>query len=149
MAKNTTAYFLNQQVITTTIITSTDGTGPVEILRAAENDSWVYEVLITSTNTSALEGKLIIDDGTTSVIIKQLLSPNNILAEQGTGTASANPLRLMQSSDGNQITFRLLDRDQNYYLPLPTGWKLYLRLNTAVDSGEEVSVSVFSRNFEE
>ncbi len=149
MAKNTTAYFLNQQLITTTTITSVDGTGPVEILRAADNDSWVYEVLITSTNTSALEGKLIINDGTTAVIIKQLLSPNNILAEQGTGTTSANPLRLMQSSDGNQITFRLLDRDQNYYLPLPAGWSLYLRLDTAVDSGEEVLVTVFSRNFDE
>lgn len=147
MAKNTTAYFLNNQVIETTIITNNNGTGPTAIVTAVDDDIWVYEILITSTNTSALSGAIVLSDGTTDSIIKQLITPNTILAEQGTGTTSANPLRLMQSSDGNQITFRLLDRDQNYYLPLPAGWRLALRLNTAVDVGEEVAVTVFSRNF--
>ncbi len=147
MAKNTTAYFLNNQVIETTLITNTNGTGPTAIVTAVDDDIWVYEILITSTNTSALSGAIVLSDGTTDSIIKQLITPNTILAEQGTGLTSANPLRLMQSSDGNQITFRLLDRDQNYYLPLPAGWRLALRLDTAVDVGEEVAVTVFSRNF--
>lgn len=146
MAKNTTAYFLNQQKIERTVFNSGDGTTVKPIFTAATEDSWVYDIVITSTVGSAMDATIYLYDGTNDIVIKQLLSPNNILANQGTGATSANPLRLMQSSDGNQITVRLLDRDQNYFIALPVGWTLRAKMNTAISSGD-ITFLVMSRNF--
>ncbi len=49
MAKNTTAYFLNKQVIQRTAFTSADTTATKSIFTAAPEDSWVYDIVITST----------------------------------------------------------------------------------------------------
>jgi hypothetical protein len=146
MAKNTTAYFLNQQKIERTTFNSGDGTTTKAIFTAAAEDSWIYDIVITSTSPDARDATIYLYDGTNDIVIKQLLSPNNILINQGTGSTSANPLRLLQSSDGNQITVRLLDRDQNYYIALPVGWTLRAKINTAISSGT-ITFLVMSRNF--
>ncbi len=148
MAKNTTAYFLNQQKIERTVFNSGDGTTVKPIFTAAAEDSWIYDIVITSTSPDARDATIYLYDvaNTTDITIKQLLSPNNILANQGTGATSANPLRLMQSSDGNQITVRLLDRDQNYFIALPVGWTLRAKMNTTIASGD-ITFLVMSRNF--
>jgi len=146
MAKNTTAYFLNEQKIQRTTFNSGDGTTIKPIFTAATEDSWVYDIVITSTSPYAKDATIYLYDGTNDIVIKQLLSPNNILATQGTGLTSANPLRLLQSSDGNQITVRLLDRDQNYFIALPVGWTLRAKMNTAISSGT-ITFLVMSRNF--
>lgn len=147
MAKNTTAYFLNKQVIQRTAFANADGTTIKSIFTAAPEDSWVYDIVITSTVASAMDATIYLYDGTNDIVIKQLLSPNNILANQGTGMSSPNPLRLLQSSDGNQITVRLLDRDQNYFIALPVGWTLRAKMNTTISSGT-VTFLVMSRNFD-
>ena len=147
MAKNTTAYFLNKQVIQRTAFTSADTTATKSIFTAAPEDSWVYDIVITSTVPSAMDATIYLYDGTNDIVIKQLLSPNNILANQGTGASSVNPLRLLQASDGNQITVRLLDRDQNYFIALPVGWTLRAKMNTTIASGT-VTFLVMSRNFD-
>jgi len=146
MAKNTTAYFLNEQKIQRTVFNNGDGTTVKSIFTAATEDSWVYDIVITSTVGSAMDATIYLYDGTNDIVIKQLLSPNNILANQGTGATSANPLRLLQSSDGNQITVRLLDRDQNYFIALPVGWTLRAKMNTTIASGD-ITFLVMSRNF--
>jgi len=148
MAKNTTGYFLNKQVIERTAFTSADGTTVKSIFTAATGgeDSWIYDIVITSTAPDAEDATIYLSDGTNDIVIKQLLSPNNILANQGTGASSPNPLRLLQSSDGNQITVRYLDRDQNYFIPLPVGWTLKAKMNTTITSGT-VTFLVISRNF--
>lgn len=148
MAKNTVGYFLNKQVLQTTTFTSTDGTAVKSIFTAAAEDSWVYDIIITSTAPDAEDATIYLHDGTNDIVIKQLLSPNNILALQGTGASSPNPLRLLQASDGNQITVRYLDRDQNYFIPLPVGWTLRAKMNTGVASGGTVTFLVVSRNFD-
>ena len=148
MAKNTTAYFLNQQKIQRTVFNSGDLTTPKPIFTAAAEDSWVYDIVITSTSPDPRDATIYMHEVSTGtdIVIKQLLSPNNILANQGTGATSANPLRLLQSSDGNQITVRLLDRDQNYFIALPVGWTLRAKMNTAISSGT-ITFLVMSRNF--
>ena len=147
MAKNTTAYFLNKQVIQRTAFTSADTTTTKSIFTAAAEDSWIYDIVITSTVNSAMDATIYLHDGTNDIVIKQLLSPNNILANQGTGSSSVNPLRLLQASDGNQITVRLLDRDQNYFIALPVGWTLRAKMNTTIASGT-ITFLVMSRNFD-
>lgn len=149
MAKNTTAYFLNKQVIQRTAFTSADTTTTKSIFTAATGgeDSWIYDIVITSTVPSAMDATIYLYDGFNDIVIKQLLSPNNILANQGTGASSVNPLRLLQASDGNQITVRLLDRDQNYFIALPVGWTLRAKMNTTIASGT-VTFLVMSRNFD-
>lgn len=148
MAKNTTAYFLNKQAIQRTTFTSANGTTIQPIFTAAAEDSWVYDIVITSTSPDPRDATIYMHEVSTGtdIVIKQLLSPNNILANQGTGATSANPLRLLQSSDGNQITVRLLDRDQNYFIALPVGWTLTAKMNTAISSGT-ITFLVMSRNF--
>lgn len=146
MAKNTTAYFLNKQVLEKTTFTNADGTTVKSIFTAATEDSWIYDIVITSTAPDAEDATIYLSDGTIDIVIKQLLSPNNILANQGTGTTSPNPLRLLQSSDGNQITVRYLDRDQNYFIPVPVGWTLRAKMNSGIASGT-VTFLVISRNF--
>ena len=149
MAKNTTAYFLNKQAIQRTTFNSGDGTTPKLIFTAAAEDSWIYDIVITSTSPDARDATIYMHEVSTStdIVIKQLLSPNNILANQGTGASSANPLRLLQSSDGNQIIVRFLDRDQNYFIALPVGWTLRAKMNTAISSGT-ITFLVMSRNFD-
>ena len=147
MAKNTTAYFLNKQAIQRTTFNSGDGTTVKSIFTAAPEDSWIYDIVITSTSPDARDATIYLYDGTNDIVIKQLLSPNNILANQGTGASSANPLRLLQSSDGNQIIVRFLDRDQNYFIALPVGWTLRAKMNSSIVSGT-VTFLVMSRNFD-
>lgn len=146
MAKNTVGYFLNKQVIEKTIFNSGDTTATKSIFTAAAEDSWVYDIIITSTYSSAVGATIYLYDGTTYIPIKRLTSPNQILANQGTSGSSVNPLRLLQASDGNQITVRLLDRDQNYYITVPTGWSLAASMESTVASGA-VTFLVISRNF--
>ncbi len=149
MAKNTTAYFLNKQAIQRTTFNSGDGTAPKLIFTPAAEDSWIYDIVITSTSPDARDATIYMHEVSTStdIVIKQLLSPNNILANQGTGASSANPLRLLQSSDGNQIIVRFLDRDQNYFIALPVGWTLRAKMNTTISSGT-ITFLVMSRNFD-
>lgn len=149
MAKNTTAYFLNKQKIERTTFTSSDGTTIKPIFTVAPEDSWVYDIVITSTSPDAMNATIYMYDvaNNVDVPIKILQSPNNILANQGTSTSSVNPLRLLQSSDGNQIIVRLLDRDQNYCIALPVGWTLRAKMNSAIVSGT-VTFLVMSRNFD-
>ncbi len=146
MAKNTTGYFLNQQSwIFFNAVTST--TTPLELLTGVTDDTWVYDIVITSTATNALSANLYLQDASGNQI--RLKTLTQTLANQiliGQGTVTANPLRLMQASDGNQITVRLLDRDQNYYLPVPSGVKLMFKLDTA-PSGGSVNIAVFKRDF--
>jgi hypothetical protein len=53
MAKNTTAYFLANQNYTLVTFTSADSTSIKDLVSAAADDSWVYEVFITSRSAYA------------------------------------------------------------------------------------------------
>lgn len=145
MAKNTTGYFLNTQ--SWAFLNNLTATTAQTLLTGVTDDTWVYDIVITSTATNALHAKVYLEDSVGNQIrLKTMTSTlgNQILIGQGTTTA--NPLRLMQSSDGNQITVRLLDRDQNYYIPIPNGVKLIFQLDTA-PTGGSVNIAVFKRDF--
>lgn len=145
MAKNTTGYFLNTQ--SWVFLNNLTSTSAQTLLTGVTDDTWVYDIVITSTATNALSAKVYLEDGSGNQIrLKTMTSGlvNQILIGQGTSTA--NPLRLMQASDGNQITVRLLDRDQNYYIPVPSGVKLMFQLDTSPTSGS-VNIAVFKRDF--
>ena len=145
MAKNTTGYFLNTQ--SWVFLNNLTSTSAQTLLTGVTDDTWVYDIVITSTATNALSAKVYLEDSSNNQIrLKTMTSGlvNQILIGQGTSTA--NPLRLMQASDGNQITVRLLDRDQNYYIPVPSGVKLMFQLDTS-PTGGSVNIAVFKRDF--
>jgi len=145
MAKNTAGYFLNTQ--SWVFLNNLTSTSAQTLLTGVTDDTWVYDIVITSTATNALSAKVYLEDGSGNQIrLKTMTSGlvNQILIGQGTSTA--NPLRLLQASDGNQITVRLLDRDQNYYIPVPSGVKLMFQLDTSPTSGS-VNIAVFKRDF--
>jgi hypothetical protein len=147
MAKNTTGYFLSTQswVFFNNV---TSPTTPVELLTGVADDTWVYDIVITSTASNALNAQLYLLNGTDQIRLKTLTQSLNNQILIGQGTTTANPLRLMQSSDGNQITVRFLDRDQNYYIPVPNGVKLMFKLDTTpTGAGGSVNIAVFKRDF--
>jgi hypothetical protein len=146
MAKNTTAYFLANQNYTLVTFTSADSTSTKDLVSAAADDSWVYEVFITSTESSQVPITIYLSDGATDMPIKSLLTTSGVAANQGTTVTAPNPYRLIQSSDNNNIFVRLLDRDQNYYISLPAGWKLRAKMNSALTSGT-MTFNILKRDF--
>jgi hypothetical protein len=145
MAKNTTGYFLSTQSWVFNNVTSTTA---VELLTGVADDTWVYDIVITSTASNALNAQLYLLSGTDQIRLKTLTQTLNNQILIGQGISTANPLRLMQSSDGNQITVRFLDRDQNYYIPVPNGVKLMFKLDTTpTGAGASVNIAVFKRDF--
>jgi hypothetical protein len=146
MAKNTTAYFLANQNYTLVTFTSADSTSTKDLVSASADDSWVYEVFITSTEGSQVPITIYLSDGSNDVPIKSLLSTAGVAANQGTSTSAPNPYRLIQAVDNNNIFVRYLDRDQNYYVLLPNGWKLRAKMNSALTSGT-MTFMIMKRDF--
>lgn len=142
MAKNTVGYFLNTQSYTQTTIS---GTTLTTIVTGNTEDSWVYEILITTNSTSPVLGTVYINTGGTDFPIKKILAASPIQA--GQGTATANPYRLIQPADGGQIMYRLLDRDQNYYIPLKVNHTLKFQVDSGLSTGATVNILVFERDF--
>ena len=60
--------------------------------------------------------------------------------------ATPDPLRLIQAPSGFVVN-RVLDRDQNYYIPLPAGWKLRMRVNVAILAGQTITVLTQRKDF--
>lgn len=143
MAKNTTGYFLSTQEYKQTTI-STAGSATL-LTTASVNDSWLYDVLVTTNSTDPVLGTLSIDNGSGAFNLKKILAASPIQPEQGTNTA--NPYRLIQSSDGSQVIYRFLDRDQNYYIPLPSGSSLYFTVDSGLSAGSSASLLTFLRSF--
>ena len=146
MAKNTTAYFLANQNYTLVTFTSADSTTTKDLVTASVDDSWVYEIFITSTEGSQVPITIYLSDGSNDVPIKSLLSTAGVAANQGTSTTAPNPYRLIQAVDNNNIFVRYLDRDQNYYVLLPNGWKLRAKMNSALTSGT-MTFMIMKRDF--
>lgn len=143
MAKNTVGYFLADQTYTQSSLSSIGASAT--IATGAANDSWVYDIVITTTSTTNVLGTLYINTGGTDFPIKKILTASPILAGQGTTTA--NPYRLLQSADGGQVTYRFLDRDQNYYIPLKAGNTLKFQIDSGLSGGTAVNILVFQRDF--
>jgi hypothetical protein len=145
MAKNTTAYFLNTQ--TWVFLNTLTSTTAQTLLTGVTDDTWVYDIIVTNSGSNALNAKVYLEDSSgNQIMLKTMTSTLNNQILAGQGITTANPLRLMQASDGNQITVRLLDRDQNYYIPVPNGVKLMFKLDTAPIAGS-VNIAVFKRDF--
>jgi hypothetical protein len=144
MAKNTTGYFLANQTYTQTSLTNTTLT---TIATGAANDSWVYDIVITTNSITPVLGTLYMNIGSPNpdFTLKKILAAAPIQAGQGITTT--NPYRLLQSSDGSQVIYRFLDRDQNFYIPLDAGHTLKFQIDSGLSSGATVNILVFQRDF--
>lgn len=142
MAKNTTPYMLQADVYTRTTFVNADGTTTKDICAAGADGSYVYEVQITGDISTTRDITLFANDGTNDIPIKLA----TVAISQGNVIGTPDPLRLIQPATGF-IVGRLLDRDQNYYIPLPTGWKLRMRVNTAVTAGQTITVLAHRKDF--
>jgi hypothetical protein len=142
MAKNTTPYMLKADVYTRTTFVNADGTTVKDICTAGADGSYVYLLQLTGDNTTTRDITLFMHDGTNEVPIKLA----TVAINQGNVIATPDPLRLIQPASGF-VVGRLLDRDQNYYIPLPAGCKLRMRVNTAVASGQTITVLTHRKDF--
>lgn len=136
--KNTTPYLLATDNIPARInFTSADGTTAKTICSAGTEGSYLYEIAITSTETTARDITLIFNEGTNDVNMKFA----TVAANQGNIISTPDPLRFIQGDSGF-IVGRLLERDQNWYLQLPAGCSIKMKINTALASG---TISVLCR----
>lgn len=142
MAKNTTAFFTKQERIPTRVtFANADGTNIKDICSAGADDSRLMEVLITSTDSAVKEMTFYLNDGTNDIPIKLC----SIAINQGNVIATPDPVRLINST--NFINGRLMDRDQNYYLALPAGYKLRAKCNSAVTAATAITVLAILKDF--
>lgn len=143
MAKNKEAYFLSNDVYTRTQFVNADGTTIKDICTAGADGSYVYMINITSTDTVTRNISLFLNDGVNDIPIKVGI----ILAiNQGNVASTPDPLRLIQANIGFVVT-RILDRDQNYYIPLPAGWKLRARADAAISPSSAITILVHRKDF--
>ncbi len=144
MAKNTVGYFLADQTYTQSSLTNGTLT---TIATGAANDSWVYDIVITTNSITPVLGTLYMNIGSPSpdFVLKKILGAAPIQAGQGITTT--NPYRLLQSSDGSQVIYRFLDRDQNFYIPLDAGDVLKFQIDSGLSAGATVNILVFQRDF--
>jgi hypothetical protein len=144
MAKNTTAFFIEDDRIPSPVATfaNADGTTIKDICSAAADGSRLMEILITSTDTAAKDMTLYLNNGSVDIPIKLA----TVAARQGDIITTPDPLRLINSNN-NFINGRLLDRDQNYYIPLPAGFKLRAKCNAAVTAGLQITVLAILKDF--
>lgn len=142
MAKNTTAYFLANDVYVRTTFVNADGTNIKSICPSGADGSYVYEIQITGDNTATRDITLYINDGTNDIPIKL----STVAINQGNVIGTPDPLRLIQPVTGF-IVGRILERDQNYYIPLPTGFSIRMKVNTAVTAGQTITVLVNRKDF--
>lgn len=138
MAKNTTPYLLRTDTIPTRVtFTSADTTKVKDICSAGTEGSYLYEIAITNTEATSRDITLYLYDGSNDIPIKL----STVAANQGNIITTPDPLILIQPVIGF-IAGRLLDRDQNYYLQLPTNYKIRMKVNTSLTSG---TITVLTR----
>lgn len=141
MPKNEIPYLLQNDVYVVSSFLNADGTTIKDICTAGTEGSYVYELQITATITTTRDITLYLSDGTQDIPIKLI----TVGVSQGTVIGSPDPMRLIQGSFF--IPGRLLERDQNYYIPLPSGWKLRMKANVAITSGQEIKVVAHRKDF--
>lgn len=133
---------LQNDVYTRTLFENTDGTNIKDICSAGTEGSYVYEICVIGTNSTTRDLTFFINNGSNDIPIKFI----TLAINQGNVITTPDPLRLIQSSSGF-IACRLLDRDQNYYIPLPSGFKLRMRVNTTITAGQDITVLVHRKDF--
>lgn len=133
---------LQNDVYTRTLFENSDGTNIKDICSAGTEGSYVYEISLTGTNSTTRDVTLFLNDGTNDITIKLA----TVAINQGTIIATPDPLRLIQAPSGFVVN-RVLDRDQNYYIPLPAGWKLRMRVNVAILAGQTITVLTQRKDF--
>lgn len=143
MAKNKEAFFLANDVYTRTQFVNADGTTIKDICMAGADGSYVYVINITSTDSVARTVTLFLNDGTNDIPIKFAVA---VGIQQGNIANLPDPVRLVQSNSGF-ILGRILDRDQNFYIPLPAGWKLRARMDSSVTNGTAITFIVHRKDF--
>ena len=140
--KNTTPYMLQNDVYTRTLFENADSTTIKDICVAGTDGSYVYEISLTGTNSTTRDVTLFLNDGTNDIPLKLA----TVAINQGSVIGTPDPLRLVQPTIGFVIQ-RLFDRDQNYYIPLPAGCKLRMRVNAAITAGQAITALVHRKDF--
>lgn len=153
MAKNTIAYFYKEDSSPTiTRFNNSDGQTFKEVFTAGSDDSHLMVMNVSSTDSSARfidifiapTGTISANVPTAGVVLKTQVSVN---INQGNSSNFPDPLRLIQSNGGFVVS-RLLDRDQNFYIPVKSGWSIFVRVSgTAVTLGSQISVLTIAKNF--
>ncbi len=133
---------LQNDVYTRTLFQNSDSTNIKDICIAGEEGSYLYEISITGTNTTTRELTFYISDGGLDIPIKLV----TVAINQGSVISQPDPLRLIQPISGSVIA-RVLDRDQNYYIPLPIGWSIKMKVNVALTAGQTLNVLTQRKDF--
>ena len=129
-------------VYTKTLFTHTDGTTPKDIAVGGDNGIGVYEIMLNVNTSVATNIILFLYDGENDIPIKY----SSVAAGIGMSNSSPDPLRFIQPSV-NFLVNRVLDRDQNFCIPLPAGWRLRMRMVAALTNPQSIMVITQCKEF--
>ncbi len=142
MTKNTTAYMFKNDVYNKTSFEVADGTTIKDIATSGIEGMAVYEILINANTLVAKDIIIYLNDGVQDIPLKYASIP----AAFGMSNAFPDPSRFIQSPT-NFIANRVLDRDQNYCIPLPVGYKLRMKVTSSMVSGQVLTVITQCKEF--
>jgi hypothetical protein len=126
---------INPQVPQT--FTNADGNTVKTIFTAGADDSRIYAILISSTDTSDRTLQLYLSDGTTSFELRRL----TISASAGTSVT----VPIVSGLSGLDLPF---DSQGNRYMPIRRNFQLRANvIGTAVTSSQTIAVIVLAEDF--
>ena len=135
MAKNTTQFFLANINNSTAAIVNADGTTKKDVISAGANDSLVRSLSLVTSDTAAAVVELYLYDGSNARLLYAVAVP----ALSGSDGSTA-PIDLLGAS-------LLPLRDGKRYLPLKTGQKLQVAVQSAVTAAKQVTVVALGEDF--
>lgn len=116
---------------------NSDGNTVKTIFTAGADDSRIYSILISSTDTSDRTLQLYLSDGTTNFELRRL----TISASAGTSVT----VPIVSGLSGLDLPF---DSQGNRYMPIRRNFQLRVNvIGTAVTSGQTIDVIVLAEDF--
>jgi hypothetical protein len=144
MPKNTTPYMLKEDAVPLiTLFEPSDTTNWKDVAIADTEGSYLYELLIRSTDTVArnISFRLVTPSSNYIIYFGRLIPANT-----GNNSSTPSPIRMI-NGDSLFLPNRLLDRDQNFYIPLAVGCKIQARMEVTVTTATQISVVSTIKNF--
>lgn len=140
MAKNSGTFFTKDLRARPTVFTDADGINAKEIFDPSAEGSRVDGIAITSTSLAAKTLLLQINNGL------DLAPLGHINVPSGAGTNGS--VAVVSGLNRGNLPWLKIDSNGNPYINLNAGMNLEIKLLEALDTGEEIGVTVLGANYD-
>lgn len=139
MAKSTNLNFTQAIANPVKVINNANGTTPVTVYTGSTNDAVIKSIIATSTDTSAVNLQLFVDDGTTVCLLGTVRIPAASGTDGATGTVDILNSSLLPGLP--------VDMNNRRVLPIKAGYILKAAPLVAVTATKEVDLFTVSEEY--